>query len=588
MTATSLAQCITYDILVNILHYAADSYPVDYYAYSFTSALEFERKLLAPMAVCRLWRAAACPMFYRQAGVFQEINSKNSTTLNDSVRYSFAEETDHHRKLLVSLDVDTFLLPPTHQLSPVSILRFWKPIHPVLQLDIRLWNRDYRQIDSNNILNISKNINAFAKYIYTVVPNACRVKILSPTHLLDNDDTEGPMKLISKECGAFLRQSTYYLYLEKLTLTSVVFDYPGMTVLRYINIDSCRNQQAITELVHRNRQCLERLHFRDLGCNTLEWLVFGGNQDNNVCIFSQLKHLCAEWEGDFTPNYSSKLPLNPFPNLKTLTCQMKAETSLSGVLLACRSHIRHLSIRFSVNLWIACERLNVFAPGTFGRLHFMSIFMPIMPANVVRNPAALNNFLKVARATIECSLGLQKLILRDFCSKNIGKAFHRLRFPPTLRSLNLISEALSVAEAFMTFRSCPQLEMASITLDYGIDGIPYAFAWDDCILALRKHHQNIGSNLYSLGLLVTTNSYAYNTARILMLFAELLTDIRRVYIPMPDVEDVYEEINHVLERPDSSSSGFQGYVDNMIEGHGQWLFALGNLILGVRDGFALD
>ncbi|KAJ2618106.1 hypothetical protein H4S08_000030 [Coemansia sp. RSA 1365] len=117
-------------------------------------------------------------------------------------------------------------------------------------------------------------------------------------------------------------------------------------------------------------------------------------------------------------------------------------------------------------------------------------------------------------------------------------------------SLKLDSEALSVDEAFMTFRSCLQLEMASITLDYGIDGIPYAFAWDDCISAIRKHHQNITSNLYSLGLLVTTNSYAYNTARILMLFAELLPDIRRVYIPMSDVEDVYEEINHVLERPE--------------------------------------
>ncbi|KAJ2080930.1 hypothetical protein H4R24_002730 [Coemansia sp. RSA 988] len=336
-----------------------------------------------------------------------------------------------------------------------------------------------------------------------------------------------------------------------MALSCAVLDSSGMGALRYIHINGCVNQQPITELVHRNRECLERLHFSDICYDTLEWLVFGGNKDNNVCVFPQLKHLYADWKNNTVAKHLYKLPLNPFPRLGSLNCHELPAPSIAGVLLACRSQLLHLKVEISDDLWKACERLNVFKPGAFKRLHYMNV---CMRTERVQSSVALNRFLVITRATVESSLGLQNLVLSDMHNDSVGRAFHGLRFPPALRRLTLDNPALSVDEALMMFRSCSWLERAIINLDYGIDGIPYEFAWDDCISALRERHQNAVSKLYFLGVKFTTDSQAYNSARILMLFAELLPDISRLYITVPDSDRVYDEVTHVLERPE--------YMDN--------------------------
>ncbi|KAJ2783429.1 hypothetical protein H4R18_001694 [Coemansia javaensis] len=273
--------------------------------------------------------------------------------------------------------------------------------------------------------------------------------------------------------------------------------------------------QPSVELVRRSAPTLERLHVGCAAASTAALLFVGGGRGPATLVYPRLRHLhIGRSTGDPPPALA---PRNPLPRLETLHCFGRAPLPVALVLLEGRAQLRHVALTVDADL-AARLRQDAESGTPFPGLGFVSLQADPGPAAGGRYLALLRLCPAVHTVRVLHMQGPGLLAPTPLC------------LPASVRRLDLGYRVLTLDQAVRVLCASPQLLAARLAASKSLGPPPHSLLSARALGSLRARHRTQGACVRSVELLVRCSESGPAAARFALALAAAVPSIAALRI----------------------------------------------------------
>ncbi|PIA16392.1 hypothetical protein COEREDRAFT_8512 [Coemansia reversa NRRL 1564] len=493
---------------------------------------ERKKSLIPLIAVCKDWRLAIAPLFYRSAFVdprkdyMLKYYKKNILYLSDIIENNcqgFVQE------LHMNIQVSDLRLSSEDWNSQMPILDTCIGLSAVRSITYILmahgsWEYKLSQEDRDKPFedNVHKNITTTINQIERQACNRWKVNIFLCTTAGNSGKTMEIFDFLSKRLGGLIGPDPKHLLLNEIKITKPLLSDLSNASLRSISIGRHRGSRLHVELVRQNANSLEKLQMCYITTQSVLKMIWNKGTDHHTHIYPRLKTLQITYcSGQRNPAASQPL-LTPFPQLRTLICRGHFPFSSPVVLVGCQQTLNHLDIDLDPGLLEMCAKTNALKKGSFLNLNYASLGWSIRGIHSKRSVSE-----ELYKMTTELCAQTQVISIKSCSFETLDSVITRASFASNLKVLNMGDCSTNIDESILLLCACPQLQKVKLTLRDG-DGLgtnrrsmPKLDNIREYQERYRSHTANV--NFLSISAIVFANSR--RAAEIIVLLVDILDSI---------------------------------------------------------------
>ncbi|KAJ2615429.1 hypothetical protein H4S08_001233 [Coemansia sp. RSA 1365] len=494
-----------------------------------------ENSLIPLIGVCKDWRLAIAPLFYRGAFVdprkdyILEYYEKDMLWLTDIMENNcqgFVQE------LHINIRVSDLRLSSEDWNTQMPILDTYIGLSAVRSITFILivhgsWEYKVSQEDQDKSYeeNVHNNITATINQIERQVCNRWKVNIFPWNTAGNSGKTMEIFDSLTKRLGGLIGPDPRHLLLTEIKITKPLMSDLSNASLRSISIGRNRGSQLHVELVRQNANSLEELQMCYITTQAVLKMVWNKGTDNHTHIYPRLKTLRITYcSGQRNPAASQPL-VNPFPQLRTLICRGHFPFSSPVILVGCRQTLHHLDIDLDPGLLEICAKSNALGKGSFLNLYYASLGWSIRSIHAKRSVSE-----QLYKMTTDLCAQTQVISIKSCTFENLDSIITRVSFASNLKVLNMGDCSTNIDESISLLCACPQLQKVKLTLRDG-DGLGTNRRSMPKLNDIREYQERYKSHsanvsLLSISAIIFANSR--RAAEIIVLLVDILDSITLV------------------------------------------------------------
>ncbi|KAJ2556117.1 hypothetical protein IWW35_000163 [Coemansia sp. RSA 1878] len=514
--------------------------------------------LVTLMSVCRVWRTAMYPRFYRSA--LLRINNcdippSRKTPTKHKIPFADSPFLQNYqssvRELVVCIDMSVLI--SRQGMSQMSIDLTLGSVQRII-FDFIPDVDDLPEPARSNLVDnsliseaVPQNLRAVAERTLAIAPNARNIAF-HRTMPFRASLTFSSMDFYMTKClGVLLPQQVDGLYSLGMPVVSSVLEALAPRALRTMIVRHTASKEHELELAIRNHKTLERLHTSGSRDLQISDLIVDNSSADGTRVFPQLRHLVIEHNSEMRPQ--SKQPrINPFPRLETLTC--RGVFPFSSPLIFADGHLRlrHIDIELDLELLESWDRAHVLDKHAFAGLSFLNLGW----TRSSHRHYSLASAQQLTRTAVELSASTCVLHLFNRMGVDLSTTLQEIEFPQFLQHLETKDMMLDVDQLVGLLSRLPRLRSAVVGFQCNLECSEHGEVPEQDIKATQERLR--GTSTASVREL-TVNAHGYRhfgkAAENAVLLVDMLPRVRRmgIYSTSRSLTSELSIIDSIRKRP---------------------------------------